>query len=98
MRRDLVGDYALSHVVSVRESQMFLRRDVAEHVGPEPPDHRRADRARDVIVARRDVGYERTQRIEWRLVADLFHAANIHFDLVHRDVTGTLNHHLYVTF
>ena len=96
MRGDLVGDHSLPHVFRVGKAEVLLRRDVAEHVRPEPADHRRADRARDVVVAGRDVGDERTERIERRLVADLFHAADVHLDLVHRDVSRALYHHLHV--
>src|SRR2546423_3372863 len=41
MRSDLVSDDALPHVLGVRQTQVFLRCDVAKHVGPEPADHRR---------------------------------------------------------
>src|SRR5687767_11859227 len=76
---------------------MLLWRDVAEHIGPEPADHRRPDCARDVIISRRDVSYKRTEGIEWRLVADLFHAPDVHLDLVHRNVSGAFDHYLYIS-
>ena len=44
VRGDLVGDDAGLHVVAVRQAQVFLRRDVAEHRRAVPADHRRADR------------------------------------------------------
>src|SRR5262245_3195046 len=59
VRRDLVGDDALFVVVAVRQPEMLLGRDVAEHGGAEPADHGGADRRGDVVVARRDVGGER---------------------------------------
>ena len=57
--RDLVGDDAGLHVVAVGEPQVLLRRHVAEHRRAVPADHGGADAARDVVVARRDVGGER---------------------------------------
>jgi hypothetical protein len=56
---ELVGDDADLDVVAVGEAEMLLGRDVAEHRRAEPADHRGADRAGDVVVARRDVGGER---------------------------------------
>lgn len=41
--RDPVGDDAGLDVVAVRQAEMLLRRDVAEHGAAEPADHRRAD-------------------------------------------------------
>ena len=51
---------------------------------------------RDVVVAGRDVGDERAERVERRLVADLLLAAHVHLELVQRDVAGALDHHLHV--
>ena len=42
---DIVGDDAVFHIVPVGQAEMLLRRDVAEHRGAEPADHRGADRA-----------------------------------------------------
>ena len=61
VRGDLVGDDAGLHVVAVGQTQMLLRRDIAEHRGAEPADHRRADRRGDVVVAGRDVGGQRAR-------------------------------------
>jgi hypothetical protein len=46
-----------------------------------PANHRRADRAGDVIVARRDVGGKQAERVERRFVAPL--ELFIHFILDH---------------
>ena len=51
----LVGNDALTHVVLVWQAEMLLGRDVAQHGGAEPTDHRRANCRGDVVVARRDV-------------------------------------------
>src|SRR5579883_880811 len=66
---DLVGDHADLDVVAVGQAEMLLGRDVAEHRRAEPADHRGADARGDVVVARRDVGDERSQRVERRLAA-----------------------------
>src|SRR5438093_1649605 len=52
---DLVGDDTVLDVLAVGQAEMLLGRDVAEHRGAEPSDHRGADRGGDVVVARRDV-------------------------------------------
>src|SRR6266404_1802243 len=96
MGGDLVGYHSLTHVFGVGQSKMLFRRDVAEHVGSEPTDHRGTDRARDMVVAGRDVGDERPECVERRFAAHLFHAAHVHLDLVHRNVSGSFDHHLYV--
>ena len=61
VRGDFVGDDAVFDVFFVRQAEMFFRRDVAQHRGAVPADHRRADAAGDVVVARRDVGGQRAQ-------------------------------------
>ncbi len=96
MRRDLVGDDAGLDVVAVGQAQMLLGCDIAEHRGAEPADHGGADRAGDVVVARRDVGRQRPQRIERRLVAVLELQVHVLLDLVHGHVAGALDHHLDV--
>src|SRR2546425_9452071 len=52
---------SLAHFLGVGEAEVLLARHVAQHVRPVPTDHRRADRRRDVVVARRDVGHERSE-------------------------------------
>jgi len=73
---------------------MLLRRHITKHRRAEPADHRRADSARDVVVAGRDVGGERAERIERRLAALLELFRHVDADLVHRDVARPLDHHL----
>ena len=50
----------------------------------------------DVVVARRDVGGERAQRVEGRLVADFELLGHVLLDQVHGHVAGALDHHLHV--
>ncbi len=96
MSGDLVGDHAGLDVVAVGQTEVLLRRDVAEHRRPPPGDHRRADPGRDVVVRGRDVRGQRAERVERRLVADLLLEVDVLLDLVHRDVPRALDHRLYV--
>ena len=96
VRGDLVGDDAVFHVLLVRQAEMFFRRDVAKHGAAVPADHRRADRAGDVIVAGRDVGRERAERVERRFVAPLELLLHVLLDHVHGDVARAFVHHLHV--
>ena len=68
---EFVGDDAGFDVVFVRQAEVFLRRDVAEHGAAIPADHGGADAAGDVVVAGGDVGGERAERVEGRFVAPL---------------------------
>ena len=44
VRSDFVRNDAFLHILLVRQAEMLFRRDIAEHRGTEPPDHRGADR------------------------------------------------------
>src|SRR5256712_3230459 len=96
MGGDLVSDDADLAVFLVGPAEVLLGSDVAEHRGAEPADHRRTDRRGDVVVARRDVGRERPERVEGRLVAHLELALHVLFDQMHGDVAGALDHDLAV--
>ena len=48
----------------------------------------------DVVVARRDVGGERAERVERRLAAFLQLLVHVDLDLVHRHMAGAFDHHL----
>jgi hypothetical protein len=73
-----------------------LGRHVAEHGRAVPADHRRADGAGDVVVARRDVGGQRAQGVEGRLAAEAQLLVHVELDHVHRHMAGALDHHLHV--
>ena len=79
-----------------RAAQMLLGRDIAEHGAAEPADHRRADRRGDVVVTRRHIGGQRSQRIKGRLVAGRQLAVHVFLDLVHRHMAGAFDHHLHI--
>ena len=95
---DFVGDDAVFHVFLVRQAEMFFRRDVAKHGAAVPADHGRADAAGDVIVAGRDVGRERAERVERRFVAPLELLLHVLLDQVHGDVARAFVHDLHVLF
>ena len=92
---DFVGDDAVFHVLLVRQAEVFLGRDVAEHRAAIPADHRRADAAGDVVVAGRDVGGERAERVERRFVAPLELLGHVFLDHVHGHVAGAFVHDLH---
>ena len=88
VRGNLVGDNAVLHVFLVGQAEVLLRRDVAEHGCAVPADHGGADRRRNVVVARRDVGDERAQSVERCFVAELLLFLDLLFDLVERNMPG----------
>uniref|UniRef100_A0A0N4ZJL5 NAD-specific glutamate dehydrogenase n=1 Tax=Parastrongyloides trichosuri TaxID=131310 RepID=A0A0N4ZJL5_PARTI len=96
VRGDLVGDDAGLDVVLVRQPQVLLGRHVAEHRATEPADHRRTDARGDVVVPRRDVGGQRAQGVERRLVAALELLVHVLLDQLHRHVAGAFDHALHV--
>jgi len=96
MGRDLVGDDAGFHIVAVGQAKVLLGRDVAQHRAAEPADHRSADAAGDMVIARRNVGGERPQRVERRLMAALKLLVHVLLDLVHRHMARPLDHHLAI--
>jgi len=95
VRGDLVGDDAVFHVLLVRQAEVFLGRDVAEHRAAIPTDHRRPDAAGDVIVAERDVGGERPERVERRFAAPFELLGHVFLDHVHGHMARAFVHHLH---
>ena len=92
--RDLVRDDAVLDVLPVRQPQVFLGCDVAQHGTSTGPDHRSADRRGDVVVAGRDIRRQRAQRVERRLMTGDQLLVHVALDLVHRHMPRTFNHHL----
>ena len=95
MGRNLVGDHAVLNVFFIRQSEMLLRRDVAEHRATIPSDHRRTDSACDVVVARSDIRRERPERVKWSLMAPFKLLRHVFLNHVHGHVTRTLVHDLH---
>ena len=96
VRRDLVGDDAVLHVIAIGQAQVLLGGDVAQHGGAVPADHGGADGAGDVVVSRGNVGGQRSERVERRLVTHLQLPVHVLLDEVQGNVPGPLDHHLHV--
>ena len=94
MRRNLVGDHALLHILAIRKAQMFLGRHITKHRRAVPTDHRGADPTGDVVIPRRDIRRQRSQRVKRRLMAPFKLLFHVLLDHVHRHVAGPLVHHL----
>ncbi len=94
MRGDLVGDHPVLDVLAVRQPEVLLGGDVAQHRGTGLGDDGRTDRRGDVVVGRRDVGGQRTQRVERGLLTQFLFQPHILDDLVHWDMARPLDHHL----
>ena len=95
MGGDLVGDDAVLDVLLVRQAEVFLGRDVAEHGAAVPADHGGADAAGDVVIAGGDVGGEGSEGVEGGLVAPLELLGHVFLDQVHGDVAGAFVHDLH---
>src|SRR6266496_384129 len=96
MSGNLVSDNSVLHILFVRKAKVLLRSDIAKHCRAMPPDHRRTDSRRDVIVARSNVGDERPKCIERRFIAKLSFFVHLLLDLVHRNMSWALDHDLHV--
>ena len=91
---EFVGDDSGFDVFLVREAEVFLGGDVAEHGAAIPADHGGADAAGDVVVAGGDVGGERPESVEGGLVAPFELLGHVFLDHVHGDVSGAFVHDL----
>ena len=98
MRRNLVGNQALLHVVTVGQAQVFLGCHVTQHGRAVPADVGRAHRRRDVVVAGGDVGDQRAECVERRLEAGFKLFVHVLFDQLQRHVARAFDHHLHVVF
>ena len=93
--RNLVSNHAILDVFFIGQSQVLFRGHLTQHRAAIPPDHRRADAAGDVVVAGRDVGGERSERVERRFAAPLELLDHVFLDHVHGHVARALVHHLH---
>ncbi|MPM54526.1 hypothetical protein SDC9_101304 [bioreactor metagenome] len=96
VRGELVGDDAFLDVLLVGQAQVLLGRHVAQHRGAVPADGGRADAAGDVVVARRDVGGQRAERVERSFLAVFELQVHVLLDQVHRHVARTFDDGLHV--
>ena len=96
MGGDLVSDDPLTDVVLVRQSQVLLGRDVAQHRCSRLGRQGGADGRRDVVVAGSDIRHERPQHVERRFVANLTLLVHVHLHQVHGNMARPLDHHLAI--
>ena len=68
VRRDTAGDNAFFDVVQIGQPEMLGRGDVAEKICAARSSDRTADCGGDVVVAGSDVGYQRAENVERRVV------------------------------
>mmetsp|Transcript_100350 Transcript_100350/g.239272 ORF Transcript_100350/g.239272 Transcript_100350/m.239272 type:complete len:257 (+) Transcript_100350:323-1093(+) len=93
---DAVRDDARLDILAVRQPEVLLGGDVAQHGRPHGPDVGGPDGAGDVVVARRNVRGEGAQGVERRFMAPLQLLAHVLRDLVQGYVPRALVHHLHV--
>src|SRR5260370_30966622 len=96
MRCDFVTDDARTNILFIRKTKVFFGSDIAEHGCPVPSNLSSTDRARDVVVARSDVGDEGPQSEKRCFKAMPQLLVHVLLDALHRYVTRAFNHHLYV--
>ena len=96
MGGDLVRDHTVLNIFLVRQVQGAPWASHSRALRSVPADHRRADGAGDVIVSGRDVGGQRPERIERRLVARFQLLGHVLVNQVHGHVPGAFDHHLHV--
>ena len=75
---------------------MLLGRDITEHGRALPPYLGRPDGTGDVVVARRNVGHERAERVERCTVTLRYLPVHVGPYLLHRHMSGAFNEHLHV--
>src|SRR5437660_9753690 len=96
MGGDLVSDDSVFHILFVWKAEVLLGRDVAKHRSTVPPDHRRTDSRRDVIVSGSNVRDEGPECIKRRFIAKLAFLIHLLLDLVHRNMPWAFDHDLHV--
>ena len=95
---DLVGDDAVLDVLLVRQAQVLLGCDIAEHRRAIPANQGRTDAGCDVVVTGRDIGGQRSQRVEGGFAAMLELQFHVFLDHLHRHVARAFDHDLNVVF
>ena len=92
----LVGDHTCAHIILVRQGEVLLRSDIAEHGGSEPSDLCATDGGSDMVVAWGDVGDKGTEGVEWSLMAMVELTLHVLLDFLQWHVTRTLDESLHV--
>ena len=94
----LIGNDTCAHIVLIRQGQMLLGGYVTEHGRSQPGYLRTTDGTGNMIVARSDIGNNRSEGVEWCLVALLQLALHVLLDFMHGHMTGTLDKGLHILF
>ena len=95
MRRNFIRDASLLHIVLLWQTQMFLGSDVTQHARAVVRGAGGANATCDVVVARKNIRDQRPKHIERRAVAKSSLQFHVVFNLIQRNVTGSLHHHLH---
>lgn len=82
MGGDAAGDDAIAHVLQIWQTQMLSRGDIAEEIGAVGGCDGPTDGRGDVVVARRDVGDQWPEHVEWCAVAEAFFQLHVGLYLV----------------
>mmetsp|Transcript_7691 Transcript_7691/g.13557 ORF Transcript_7691/g.13557 Transcript_7691/m.13557 type:complete len:298 (-) Transcript_7691:27-920(-) len=93
---NLVRNHTCLDIISVWQTQMFLGRNVAQQSSAQMTNVGGANGRGDVVVSWRNIGHQRTQSVEWRLIAPLQLVLHVFGDLVQRNVAWTFVHDLHV--
>mmetsp|Transcript_44052 Transcript_44052/g.82364 ORF Transcript_44052/g.82364 Transcript_44052/m.82364 type:complete len:541 (-) Transcript_44052:47-1669(-) len=91
---DAVGNESSLHVLPVRQAQVLLGSDIAEHGSPHGPNVGSPNCAGDVVVARGDVRSQRSQGVERGLMAPFELLPHVLRNLVERYMAWPFIHHL----
>ena len=91
---EFVGNDTCLHIVLVWQAKVLFGGHITKHRAAIPTDHRGTDAGGDVVIARCDVGGERSKRVEGGFMAPLELLCHVFFDHVHRHMAGAFVHHL----
>ena len=95
MGGDFVGDHTLADIVLVGQAQVFFGSDIAEHGRSRFACQGCADGTGDMVVAGRNIGYQRPQHIKRGFVAHFALLFHIHFHQVHGHMARPFDHGLH---
>ena len=96
MGSNLIGNDTRAYIIFIRQGQMLLGGYVAEHGGSQPGYLRTTDGTGNMVVARSNIGNDRSEGIKGCLVTLLQLALHVLLDFMHGHMTGTLDKGLHV--
>ena len=96
MGSNLIGDDTRAHILLIGQGQVFFGGDIAEHSRSQPCDLCTTDGTGNMIVARCDIGDDRSKGVEGRFVTVGQLALHILLYLMHRHMTRTFDESLHV--